>query len=426
MNRQQKRQSQALAYLDHAATSWPKPPAVVAAVTDCMSASGGNPGRGSHKLALAAAREVYACREAAASLFGADPARVIFTLNTTHALNLAIKGLLAGGGHAVCSDMEHNAVYRPLCRLRDDGIITFDAFETTPADPYRHPARIVAALAEKLRPDTKVVVVGHASNICSASLPLEGIGQLCRRRGIAFVVDAAQSAGTATIDMAHMNIDALCVPGHKGLLGPQGCGMLILGERFVREVGRGEGRMLEELWSKHGFDSHPAVPPVLPRLRLATLMEGGNGVDSLSGQMSEELPERYEAGTPPTPAIAGLRAGMEHILRVGVESIRERECRLTARLCEGLSAIAGVTLYAPGHAGAVTLFSVAEMDSEAVAAALDAEGICVRPGFHCAAPGHRTLGTPTGGAVRASVGWCTEERDVDRLLRAVQRIKASL
>ncbi len=420
MRRQQVRQMQPT-YLDHAATSWPKPPAVAAAVVRCMSESGGNPGRGSHRLALGAAREVYACREAAASLFGTEPTRVIFTVNTTHALNLAIKGLLSGGGHAVCSDMEHNAVYRPLCRLRDEGIITFDTFETYPTDPYRNPTRILAALAEKLRPDTKVVVVGHASNICSATLPLEGIGQLCRRRGIAFVVDAAQSAGAAEIDMERMCIDALCVPGHKGLLGPQGSGMLILGERFAREMPRPSGRMLEELWVK----DVPGVPPVLPRLRLTTLMEGGNGVDSLSGQMSEELPERHEAGTPPTPAIAGLRAGMDYLRRVTPEAIREREGRLTARIIEGLSVIPGVTLYAPGHAGAVTLFSLEGMDSETVAARLDAEGICVRPGFHCAALAHKTLGTPVGGAIRASVGWCTEGRDVERLLRAVSVLRVA-
>lgn len=375
-------------YLDHAATSYPKPPSVLSAVTDCMRYSGGNPGRGSHRLALAAAKELYACRETAANMFHGDPENVIFTLNTTHALNIAIKGLVAQGDHVVCSDMEHNSVFRPLYRLAAEGIIDFDVFDTFPASPARTEEAILSSLTAKLRPDTRLVVCAHASNICSATLPLEAIGRICHERGIRFVVDGAQSAGTRDIDLERMHIDALCVPGHKGLLGPQGTGMLILGKGVTPD----------------------------------TLMEGGNGMDSLRGEMTGDSPERYEPGTLQTPAIAGLRAGMAYVQAVGVDAIRAHENRLCGRVRDALLEMPRVTVYAPRHEGSVVLFSVEGYTSEEVGQRLDGEGICVRPGFHCSALGHRTLRTPRGGAVRASFGWTSRERDADALLRVVKNM----
>ncbi len=379
-------------YFDHAATSFPKPEAVESAMVRCMHEAGGNPGRGSHRLALAAATELYRCREVAAEIFGSSPERVIFTLNATHAINLAIKGVLSRGGHAVCSDLEHNAVLRPLYRLREEGIADFHVFE---AFPYRTSGReeaILASLSAAVRPDTRLVICTHASNICSAQLPIGRIGAFCRRRGILFAVDASQSAGACDIDMERDGIDLLCMPGHKGLLGPQGTGMLILGSRFA------DG------------------------MKLDTLMEGGNGVDSLSPRMSEDAPERYEAGTLAAPAIAGLRAGLEYIRDRTPVAIGEREAGMARAVCEGLSVLPRVTLYAPHHEGSVILFSVDGMDSEEVARQLDVRGICVRPGFHCAALGHRTLETPAGGAVRASVGYRTTEREVSGFLREMRAL----
>lgn len=373
-------------YLDNAATSYPKPASVTAAMVDCMKKSGGNPGRGSHRLALAAAQEIYACREAAARMFGADATQVIFTLNTTHALNLAIKGVMGLGGHALCSDMEHNSVYRPLYRLAREGVAEFDVFSTFPNAPHRTEDMVLSSLISKLRPDTRLVVCSHTSNICSATLPIARIGSLCRRLGILFAVDAAQSAGAIPIDMERMNIDILCLPGHKGLMGPQGTGMLIL---------RGG-------------------------ITLDTLMEGGNGMDSLRGEMSEDAPERYEAGTLQTPAIAGLRAGLAYVNSVGVEAIGEHERRLGLRLRDGLMTLPKVKVYAPHHEGSVVLFSVDGYPSDEVGRILDGAGICVRTGFHCSALGHRTLGTPDDGAVRASLGWWSKERDVEAVLRAVK------
>ncbi len=379
-------------YFDHAATSCPKPDAVERAVVRCLREAGGNPGRGSHRLSLAAAEEVFRCREVAAKLFGTQPERVIFTLNATHAINLAIKGVLTQGGHALCSDLEHNAVLRPLYRLREEGVADFDIF---PSFPFMNTGReeaILTSLATAVRPNTRMVICTHASNICSAHMPIARIGAFCRRRGILFVVDASQSAGAQEIDMECDGIDMLCMPGHKGLLGPQGTGFLLLGSRFA------DGMML------------------------STLIEGGNGVDSLSLRMSEDVPERYEAGTVATPSIAGLRAGLEFIRDQTPAAIGRREAMASAQLKDGLSHLTRIRLYAPHHEGAVVLFSVEGVDSEAVAKALDERGICVRPGFHCAALGHQTLGTPRGGAVRASVGYCTTERDVAGFLRGIRAV----
>ena len=379
-------------YLDHAATSYPKPDAVGRAIRSCMELAGGNPGRGSHHLSLSASKELYRCRELTATMFGTAPERVIFTLNATHALNLAIKGFMKRGGHALCSDLEHNAVLRPLYRLLQDGVIDLDTFSSFPLMEAGRDDAIMSSLATSVRADTRMVVCTHASNICSAHMPIKRIGAFCHRRNIVFVVDASQSAGAADIDMERDHIDALCVPGHKGLLGPQGTGMLLLGKRFS------DGYLLD------------------------TLMEGGNGVDSLSPLMTDESPERYEAGTPATASIAGLRAGLETVASLQASEIGEREATIAARLRDGLLSLPQVTVYAPSHKGSIVLFSVNGTDSEAISSVLDREGICVRPGFHCSALGHRSLGTPTGGAVRASVGYSTTDREIERFLRAVTHI----
>ena len=393
-------------YLDNAATSFPKPPSVIQAVEESMALYGGNPGRGSHALALRAAEEVYACREAAARLLGfSHPERVIFTLNTTHALNLVLKGLLRPGDRAVCSDMEHNAVFRPLYRLVSDGVITLDIFDTYATRRDRTDDMILSSLERHLQPGTRLLVCAHASNICPLTLPLARMGQLCHQRGVLFVVDGAQSAGVLDIDMEAMHIDALCVPGHKGLMGPMGCGMLLLS------------------------------PDILPD----TLLEGGNGLDSLSGEMALDLPERYEAGTLPLPAIAGLRAGIEYVQSVTPAAIREKETRLCTLARDGLLATPGVRVFLPHLSGSTLLFTVDGYDSEEVAGYLDSaptdtgmsgsrrtvrpgQSICVRPGFHCAALGHRTLGTPEGGAVRASFGWFNTKEDAEALVRRIRAL----
>ena len=312
-------------YLDNAATSFPKPRRVTEEQARCMRQYCGNPGRGSHVLSRAAAEKIYECRCEAAELFGLGmPENVMFTMNATMAINQVIKGCLRMGDHVLLSDMEHNAVYRPIYKMAREGLISYDVFPTYATDPDRTAQKICEGIEKLIKPRTRMLICAHASNICSAALPLAEIGALCRRRGILFAVDAAQSAGHMPIDMQQMQIDALCTPGHKGLMGPQGSGLLLLGEETM----------------------------------LDTLIEGGSGVNSLEGSMPDESPERYEAGTLPTPAIAGLCEGIRSVRRIGVENIHDYTCGLTAFLRAQLSEIPRVKLYAPHHEGAVLLFNV--------------------------------------------------------------------
>ena len=377
-------------YLDNAATSFPKPRSVTEEVARCLRFYGGNPGRGSHALAMAAAEKIYQCRQELAALFGSEhPENLAFTLNTTMALNTVIKGLLRPGDHVLISDMEHNAVFRPIYKLARDGQITYDVFPTMIGDLRRNPTRICAGIARLIRPDTRMLICAHASNICSATLPLEEIGRFCHKHGILFVVDAAQSAGHLPIDMKQMSIDALCVPGHKGLLGPQGCGCLLLGEGIVAD----------------------------------TLLEGGSGLHSLEGAMPNVSPERYEAGTLPTPAIAGLLEGVREVRQMGLGRIAEHESGLIRRLREKLLEMKGVTVYAPWYEGSILLFNLDGIPSDTVGQRLNRMGFCVRTGYHCSALGHGTLQTPPGGAVRVSLGWFNTSRQVDSLVDAIAAIR---
>lgn len=377
-------------YLDNAATGFPKPRCVYEEQLRCMQFYCGNPGRGSHALSMAAAEKIYECREEAAAFFGSShPENLIFTLNTTMALNIAIKGLLHRGDHVLISDMEHNAVWRPIFKLAERGEISYDVFPTYDPVCKRSAAEICGGILALLRPNTRMLICAHASNICSASLPLAEIGALCRSKGILFVVDAAQSAGHLPIDVERMQIDALCVPGHKGLLGPQGTGMLLLADGLLAD----------------------------------TLMEGGSGYQSLDGSMPLESPERYEAGTLPTPAIAGLLEGIREVKRQGLESIFEHEKALHFRLARRLSEPGGITLYAPHHVGSILLFNLDGIPSDRVAEALNARGFCVRAGFHCAALAHKTLGTPSTGAIRVSPSLFNVPEDIDAFADAVAQIQ---
>lgn len=356
-------------YLDNAATCFPKPSSVSREVVRCMQKYCGNPGRGSHALSLAAAEKVYECRAELAALMNAgDAESVVFTMNATMALNMAIKGLVRDGDHVLLSDMEHNAVLRPVHRLAADGRITYDVFPTFPTDPTRSPAEICASIRQRIRPNTRLLVCAHASNICSATLPLDEIGMLCHENGILFVVDASQSAGHLPIDLRQMHVDALCLPGHKGLLGPPGTGALLLGDG----------------------------------IRPSTLIEGGSGYHSRDPFMPDEPPERYEAGTLPTAALAGLCEGIREVRRRDVASIRAHECSLVSLLKERLSESERITLYAAHHSGSILLFNVDGIGSDHLGQLLNERGFCVRSGLHCAPLAHATLQTPPSGAVRVS------------------------
>ena len=376
-------------YLDNAATSFPKPHRVWEEQERCMRTYCGNPGRGSHRLAMQSAEKIYECRELLASLMGSNhPENVIFTMNTTAAINTAVKGLLHRGDHVLISDLEHNAVWRPICKLAREGKITYSIFPSYSLSHDRSAERICRGIRELIRPNTRMLICTHASNICSVTMPIAEIGALCRQHGILFVVDGAQSAGHLPISMEEMQIDALCLPGHKGLMGVQGSGCLLLGEDVYAE----------------------------------TLMEGGSGLNSLDEAMPEESPERYEAGTLPTPAIAGLCEGVKFVREVGVDSIFKHETELWDRISERLQSLGGITVSVPDVRGGILLFYSSRIPSDVFGAELDRRGICVRSGFHCAALAHRTLETPADGAVRVSPGYFNRISDADALWKAVKDI----
>lgn len=376
-------------YLDNAATTFPKPRHVVEEVAKSIVRYGGNAGRGSHSIAMAAAEKVFECRSLAASFFdAAGPESVFFTMNTTYAINFVIKGLLKKGDHVIISDIEHNAVFRPIWKLAKEGVIEYDVFRSMACDDRRNPIRICASIARLIRPNTKLVICAHTSNLCGLTMPIAHIGRFCRRHGIYFAVDAAQSAGHEPISVKEMCIDALCVPSHKGLYGIQGGGMVVLGEGC----------------------------------QLDTLAEGGNGVNSLEGEMPDFSPERYEAGTLPLPAIAGLCEGLKWVSALGVENISSHERALFGYAKGLLGKIDRVKLVGDGYEGSTLLFTVEGKGSEEVARQLDSFGICVRGGYHCSALGHKTLGTLESGAVRVSFGAFNRSWQIDELEYALRRI----
>lgn len=366
-------------YLDNAATTFPKPQSVTEAVNFAMQKVGGNPGRGSHRMSALSASRVYECREDIARLFSApDAENVMFTMNTTYALNIAIKALVKPGDHVLISSMEHNSVYRPVRALADRGIITFGIFNAFAQD-------VLGEIKQRIRPNTALVVCAHASNICGRVLPIEEIGKYLKKRRIRFIVDAAQSAGKYPISVSEAEIDALCLPGHKGLYGPMGCGVLVSGADFTGQ----------------------------------TLIEGGGGINSLDEHMPDFLPERFEAGTLPTPAIVGLAQGVRFVDSVGTDAIREREEGLFRECASRLSQMKRVTQYSNSS---VVLFNVDGIPSPSVCAELDRAGICVRGGFHCSPLAHRSLRTGDDGAVRVSFGYFNTRSDVIRFCDVLHSI----
>jgi cysteine desulfurase family protein len=374
-------------YLDNAATSWPKPESVISAALTALRDEGGNPGRGGHRMAIRASRHIAGARSALAELFNiADPARIVLGYNTTWAINLALKGLLRPGDHVVTGSMEHNAIVRPLWSLERQGVAVTKA-PTSPTaglDPDE--------VRKAILPGTRLVVTGLASNVGGAVSPVADIGAVCRERGIPFLVDAAQGAGSIPIDVAAMGIDLLAGPGHKGLLGPQGTGFLY----------------------------------IAPGLELATLVEGGTGTESMRPEQPAALPERHESGTPNTPGFAGLAAGARFVLETGVGAIGGREAELVGRLHLGLAAIPGVKVFGP-PAGAprssLLSIQVAGIAPEDVSAILDeAYDMASRAGLHCAPDAHAALGSLGEGLLRLSPGFFTTEAEIDACVAAVSAI----
>lgn len=362
-------------YFDNAATTNPKPPEVLAAVQDALR-SCGNPGRGSHKLSLKASELIYNCRESAAELFSANAENVSFTMNATQSLNFAIKGLVNKGDHVLIDNLAHNASYRPLMALCSSGYCSADIYDGLNIDD----------IYSKLKPNTSVIIATHQSNISSDTVDIEKIGKICREKGIYFIVDASQSAGHIPIDIQKMNITALCLPGHKGLFGPMGVGLLI------------------------------SAPDTYYR----TLIEGGAGINSLDKEMPDELPERLEAGTLPLAAIAGLNAGIKFVNQTGICRIHERECELTDYMIRQMPKDERVSFYGSCD-GPVFSFNVEGKSPSEIGKRLSDKGICVRTGYHCAPLAHRTLGSIENGSVRVSISYFNRKSDADSFIGEMRR-----
>ncbi len=379
-----------LIYLDNAATSWPKPPQVAAAMTRFLEETGANPGRSGHRLSVDAARLVFETREQVARLFNApDPLRVTFALNVTEALNLALHGLLRPGDHIITSSMEHNSVMRPLRHLEKRGV----AVTVVPCSPegFLNPANVESAI----RPNTTLIALNHASNVTGTLLPVRAAGEIARRHNLLLLADVAQTAGAYPLDMQVDNIDLLAFTGHKSLYGPTGTGGLVLGTRVDES-------------------------------KLSALKQGGTGTRSEREEQPEFLPDKYESGTPNAVGLAGLGAGLDWIMARGVNSIRQHEMTLCRKLMGGLREISGVTVYGPRDANlrtAVISFNIAGLPPSEVGLRLDEDyGILCRVGLHCAPAAHRTLGTFPAGTVRFGLGAFNINRDIDATLAAIQQL----
>lgn len=377
-------------YLDHSATSWPKPPEVIDAIVGAMTDSGANPGRGAYAMALAASRLVFESRKACADLLGVpDPRDLAFVSGCTEACNLMLKGLLAPGDRVVVSSMEHNAISRPLHVLSQAGVrVDMVEADVTGAVDALDVERLV-----RLAP-TRAVVCQHASNVTGAIQPIADIADIAHENGALLLVDGAQAAGHLDVDLATLDVDGYAVSGHKGMLGPQGVGLLYL---------------------RQGLEA-------------TELMQGGTGGGSGSDQSHPQgRPERYEAGTPNTPGIAGAGAAARLLAESGARWRAEEQALLRA-LKEGLAGIPGVKVFGPpvGEPAVPTLvFTSDRMDPDRIAFQLDrAHGIAVRSGLHCAPWAHRTLGTLETGAVRIGIGHGNTARDVEAVLAALREMLA--
>lgn len=380
-------------YLDNAATSWPKPTAVAEAMSRFMLEVGANPGRSAHRLSIEAGRMVYETREAVARLVNlSDPLRVVFGLNATEALNLALRGILRPGDRVLTTSMEHNSVMRPLRALERERSVKVDIVRCS-SEGFLDADDVEAAL----RADTKMIVLNHASNVVGSVLPVAEVGRIAREHVVLLLVDAAQTAGAYPLDMEAMAIDLLAFTGHKALLGPQGTGGLCIGER-VQET------------------------------EMRPLKEGGTGSRSESEQQPSFLPDMCESGTPNTVGLAGLGASVQYVIDRGVEEIRAHEVHLTRGLIAGLVEIPGVTVYGGLDAEkqtATVSFNIDGLAPSEVGLMLDEQhGIMSRVGLDCAPAAHRTIGTFPVGTVRFSLSALSTTDEVDAAVEAVREIAA--
>ncbi len=377
-------------YLDNAATTFPKPLNVQRAVSEAIRKYGANPGRGGHDLSLKTSTQVYDSRKKAADFFGASsPDKIVFTQNCTMSLNYVIKGILKPGDHVIVSDMEHNAVMRPIFTMSEKRIISYSVAKTFPGDFEK----TVVSFKSCIRPETKAIICMHASNVFGTILPIAEIGKLAHENGLLFVVDAAQSAGVLPIKIDDMNIDFLCLPCHKGLYGPMGTGMIVFGQNAP-----------------------------LPE----TVIEGGTGSDSINYNQPDFLPDRFESGTINVPGIIGVGSGIDFINKKGIGRIHSYEMNIIKMLYREMKKRSDVLLYTdePEEEYTVPLlsFNFKGLSSESAAEKLNGFGICTRAGLHCAPAAHKKFGTLEIGTVRVCPSVFTSYNDAIFLLNCIEKI----
>lgn len=378
-----------MVYLDNAATSYPKAPGVASAMADYVEKVGATINRSSYASAQEAGLVTLSLRERLCRLFNhPDPTHAVLTPGATAGLNMVIKGLLRPGDHCLVSSMEHNAVMRPLVQLEREGV----AFERIPCDAQ---GRLrLEALPGMIKLNTRLVVMAHGSNVCGTVQDAEAVGKICRERGVPFALDAAQTAGHIEVDFERFGLAALVVPGHKGLLGPQGIGALLLDADFAR--------------------------------RLTPLVAGGTGSASYSEELPGWMPDRFESGTPNMPGVYGWEAALGWLENTGIETLENHEKTLSKRFLEGIYGLKNVKLYgATVPEGRTGVFSVGFLNCDNAEAAWRLErefGILTRCGLHCAPSAHKTLGSFPEGSVRFSTGWANTEADIDAALSAIAAI----
>lgn len=378
-----------MVYLDNAATSYPKAPGVASAMADYVEKVGATINRSSYASAQEAGLVTLSLRERLCRLFNhPDPTHAVLTPGATAGLNMVIKGLLRPGDHCLVSSMEHNAVMRPLVQLEREGV----AFERIPCDAQ---GRLrLEALPGMIKLNTRLVVMAHGSNVCGTVQDAEAVGKICRERGVPFALDAAQTAGHIEVDFERFGLSALVVPGHKGLLGPQGIGALLLDADFAR--------------------------------RLTPLVAGGTGSASDSEELPGWMPDRFESGTPNMPGVYGWEAALGWLENTGIETLENHEETLSKRFLEGIYGLKNVKLYgATVPEGRTGVFSVGFLNCDNAEAAWRLErefGILTRCGLHCAPSAHKTLGSFPEGSVRFSTGWANTEADIDAALSAIAAI----
>ena len=378
-----------MVYLDNAATSYPKAPGVASAMADYVEKVGATINRSSYASAQEAGLVTLSLRERLCRLFNhPDPTHAVLTPGATAGLNMVIKGLLRPGDHCLVSSMEHNAVMRPLVQLEREGV----AFERIPCDAQ---GRLrLEALPGMIKLNTRLVVMAHGSNVCGTVQDAEAVGKICRERGVPFALDAAQTAGHIEVDFERFGLSALVVPGHKGLLGPQGIGALLLDADFAR--------------------------------RLTPLVAGGTGSASDSEELPGWMPDRFESGTPNMPGVYGWEAALGWLENTGIETLENHEKTLSKRFLEGIYGLKNVKLYgATVLEGRTGVFSVGILNCDNAEAAWRLErefGILTRCGLHCAPSAHKTLGSFPEGSVRFSTGWANTEADIDAALSAIAAI----